>query len=121
MRKTDKTYILGIVFAAATSVFYCCVRWFKITMLRYYPLENTWKWGKQGGPSQAWYSIQTFAFICGGIVTLVFYLALKYACSQETELKPLEAKWLGIAGTVLIVVCMAYIIIYEYGHWGILG
>jgi len=70
VKKSDMTYILGIVFAAATSVAYCCVRWFKIEMLRYYPLEHVWKWGRQGGPSQAWYCMQTFAFLCGAAVAL---------------------------------------------------
>ena len=117
MKKSDMTYILGIVFAGATSFFYCCVRWFKITMLRYYPLEHTWKWGKQGGPSQAWYCIQTFAFLCGAVVTVIAYLILKKVASKDVELEPNDAKRLGIAGTILIVVCMAYIVLYEYSHW----
>jgi len=120
MKKSDMTYILGIVFAGATSVAYCCVRWFKITMLRYYPLEHVWKWGKQGGPSQAWYSIQTFAFLCGAAVTLAVYVILKSAGSKAGELEARDARRLGIAGTILIVVCMAYIMFYEYSHWHVL-
>lgn len=120
MKKSDMTYILGIVFAAATSVAYCCVRWFKITMLRYYPLEHVWKWGKQGGPSQGWYSIQTFAFLCGMAATLAVYVILKSAGSKAGELEARDARRLGIAGTILIVVCMAYIMFYEYSHWHVL-
>ncbi len=114
------TYILCIVFSAATSAAYCCVRWFKITMLRYYPLEHVWNWGKQAGPSQAWYCIQTFAFLCGAAATLAVYVILKAAGSKTGELGPRDAKRLGIAGTILIAVCMAYIMLYEFGHWHIL-
>jgi ABC-type Fe3+-siderophore transport system permease subunit len=120
VKKSDMTYILSIVFAAATSVAYCCVRWFKIEMLRYYPLEHAWKWGKQGGPSQAWYSIQVFAFLCGGAAAFLVYVVLKSVVSKTSELSARDAKRLGIAGTVLILVCMAYIAFYEYSHWGIL-
>lgn len=120
MKKSDMTYILGIVFAAASSIAYCCVRWFKIEMLRYYPLEHAWKWGKQvGHPSQAWYSIQVFAFLCGGAAALAVYAVLKSVSSQTSELSARDAKRLGIAGTVLILFCMAYIAFYEYGHWGV--
>ena len=122
MKKSDITYILGTVFAGATSFFYCCIRWFHIQLPRYYPLEHTWKWVKEPGvPSQGWYAMQIFAFICSGIVTLVVYLILKRAASKETDLDPSQAKWLGVAATVLIVVCMAYIVVYEYGKWGIWG
>ena len=121
MKKSDMTYILGIVFAAATSVAYCCVRWFKIPMLRYYPLEHVWKWGKQGGPSQGWYSIQTFAFLCGAAATLAVYVILKSIGSKAGELEPRDARRLGIAGAILIVVCMAYIVFHEYIKWGVLG
>ena len=89
-------------------------------MLRYYPLEDGWKWGKQGGPSQAWYCIQTFAFLCGAATTLAVYVILKSVGSKRGELGPGDARRLGIAGTVLIVVCMAYIVVYEYSHWHIL-
>jgi len=120
MKKSDITYILGIVFASATSVAYCCVRWFKIPMLRYYPLEHVWKWGKQPGPSQAWYSIQTFAFFCGAAATLAVYVILKSAGSKAGELDPRDARRLGIAGTILTAVCMAYIMLHEYSEWHIL-
>ena len=117
MKKSDMTYILGIVFAAATSVAYCCVRWFEIPMLRYYPLEHVWKWGKHAGPSQAWYCMQTFAFLCGAAATLAVYVILKSAGAKAGELEPRDAKRLGIAGIILMVVCMAYIMFYEYSHW----
>ena len=125
MKKSDMTYILSIVFTAATSVAYCCVRWFKITMYRYYPLEHVWRWGNVKGatpppPSQAWYSIQVFAFLCGALVTLAVYFMVKYGCSKGTELEARDVKRLGRAATVLIVVCMAYILFHEYGKWGIL-
>ncbi|MBN2137658.1 MAG: hypothetical protein JW720_07620 [Sedimentisphaerales bacterium] len=122
MKKSDMTYVLGIVFAAATSIFYCCTRWFHIRLPRYYPLEHVWKWANEKGvPSQAWYAIQVFAFLCGAIATLAVYFILKYACRKDFELDPADTKKLGLAAAALIVVCMAYILFHEYGKWGILG
>ncbi len=122
MKKSDTTYILGVVFAAATSVFYCCVRWFHIQLPRYYPLERTWKWAKEPGvPSQGWYAMQTFAFVCGAVITLAVYLVIRYTCSEQSELDPRDARRLGAAGAILIVACMAYILFYELGKWGIIG
>lgn len=120
MKKTDRTYVLGTVFAAATSLFYCCTNWFHIQLPRYYPLEHTWKWvNERGVPSQGWYGMQAFAYICGGLVTLIVYLLLKYTGSKEVELKPLSARWLAVGAMVIIIVCMAYILHYEYSKWGI--
>lgn len=121
MKKSDRTYILAVVFCAATSFFYCCVRWFKIQLPRYYPLQHTWKWvNEKGVPSQAWYAMQCFAFLCAGVVTLVVYFILKSMASGESDLSPKNAKLLGIAGTVVMVFCMSYILYYEFNHWGIL-
>jgi len=120
MKKSDIRYVLCIVFAAATSVAYCSVRWFKITMYRYYPLERAWHWGKQGGPSQAWYSMQTFAYLCGIAATVLVYLLLKAFGSKMGELESRDVKWLGRAGALLLAICMAYIMFFEFGHWGIL-
>jgi len=121
MKKTDRTYVLGAVFAAATSLFYCCVRWFHIQLPRYYPLQRVWKWGSEPGvPSQGWYGMQAFAFLCGGILTLIVYFVLKHTALKDTELKPHSAKWLAIGATVIVVVCMTYILHYEYSKWGIL-
>jgi ABC-type Fe3+-siderophore transport system permease subunit len=118
MKKSDVTYVLCTVFAAATSVFYCCTRWFQIQLPRYYPLEHAWKWAKDpGAPSQAWYAMQAFAFICGGIATLAVYIVLKRTAQKKTELGLSEVRWLGVAATVLIMVCMAYLLICEFSEW----
>lgn len=120
MRNSDVTYVLGIVFAAAASFFYGCLRWFHIQLPRYYPLEHTWTWTHEPGvPSQAWYAMQIFAFICGGLVTLIVYLVLPYTRIKETGLRPRPAKWLAAGATILIIVCMAYILYYEYSKWGV--
>ncbi len=77
MRKSDLTYILVSVFVSMTALFYCCTMWFSIRLPRYYPLEHTWRWmNEKGVPSQGWYGMQAFAFLAGGIVTLMAYLAL---------------------------------------------
>jgi len=121
MKKSDRTYILCVVFCAATSFFYCVVRWFNIQLPRYYPLEHTWKWtNEKGVPSQFWYAIQTFAFVWGGITTLITHFILKAKASQGSDLSPKNAKLLGLASTALIVFCMGYIMFREFFHWGIL-
>lgn len=124
MKKSDITYIVGVVFAAMTSFFYCCTRWFGIigkNLPRYYPVEHTWKWVKEPNvPSQGWYAMQVFAFVCAGVVALVVYLLLKRRSGNEAFLAPRLTKALGLAAVGLIMVCMAYIIYYEFDKCGIL-
>ena len=120
MKKSDMTYVLCAVFAAATSVFYCCTRWFSIQLPRYYPLEHTWKWvNEKGVPSQAWYGMQAFAFLCGVIVTVIVYMVLKCSKDKAAELGPAQTRALGAAATILLAVCMAYILVYEFAHWNV--
>lgn len=123
MKKSDITYILCCAFAAMTSFFYCCTRWFGIVgknLPRYYPTEHTWKFAKEPGISQAWYAMQVFAFVCAGIVTLIVYLLLKRSAGKEQELTPKKIKCFGAAATAMMVIAMAYIVYYEFSHWGIL-
>ncbi len=63
---------------------------------------------------------ETFAFLCGMAATLAVYVILKSVGSKAGELEARDARRLGIAGTILIAVCMAYILVYEYSHWHIL-
>ncbi|OHB76748.1 MAG: hypothetical protein A2Z25_02515 [Planctomycetes bacterium RBG_16_55_9] len=120
MKKADMTYILGIVFAAATSLFYCCTMWFGLQLPRYYPLEHAWKWVNETGvPSQAWYAKQAFAFIGGGLATLIVYFVFKYTGLKQADLKPGWTRWLAVGAIVLIVVCMACILHHEYSKWGV--
>ncbi len=121
MKKSDITYIVSSVFAAMTAFFYCCTRWFSIKLPRYYPLEHTWKLVKEPSvPSQRWYAMQVFAFLAAGIVALGVYFVIKSTLFNNTQLKPAFAKWLGIIATVIIMVCMGYIVYYEFGKWGVL-
>ena len=120
MKKSDITYIVGSVFASATAFFYCCTRWFSIKLPRYYPLEHTWKWVKEPSvPSQAWYAMQTFAFLTAAIAALAVYLALKCPACKNAKLKPVQAKLLGIITTVTVTACMGYIVYYEFSKWGL--
>jgi Ni,Fe-hydrogenase I cytochrome b subunit len=120
MKKSDITYIVGSVFAAMTAFFYCCIRWFGIKLPRYYPLEHTWKWVKEKDvPSQGWYGMQAFAFLAAGIVTLVVYFVLKRAAPTKTDLKPALARILGVVVTLIIIICMGYILYYEFDKWGV--
>ena len=120
MKKSDTAYILGAAFVALTNLFYCCTVWFHIKLPRYYPLEHTWKWVKEEGvPSQGWYGKQAFAFLAAGVVTLVVYFILKRIVSAETNLKPALTKMLGAAATLIVIICMGYMLYYEFDKWGV--
>ena len=120
MRKSDIIYIVGSVFAAMTAFFYCCAMRFPIKLPRYYPLEHTWKLVREEGvPSQGWYSMQLFAYLAAGIVALITYLVLKHGASKKVNLKPALIKSLGVVVTAIIIVCMAYMLYYEFDKWGI--
>ncbi len=120
MKKSDMTYITSSVFAAMTAFFYCCTMWFGIKLPRYYPLEHTWKWIKEKGvPSQGWYGMQAFAFLAAGVVTLITYLILRRNNSVEKFLKPALTKTLGLVVTLILIVCMAYMLYHEFDKWGI--
>jgi hypothetical protein len=122
MKKPDVTYILGAAFAALTSLFYCCTMWFAIKLPRYYPLERTWKWvNEKDVPSQGWYGMQAFAFLAAGIVTFIIYLVLKRAVSAEASLKPVYTRILGAAATLTVIICMGYMLYYEFEKWGVFG
>jgi hypothetical protein len=103
-----------------TAFFYFFAMWLGIKLPRYYPLEHTWKWIKeQGVPSQGWYAKQVFAFLAAGIVTLVVYFILKRSIPAETKLKPALCKTLGVVVTLIVIVCMGYMLYYEFGKWGV--
>lgn len=120
MKKSDIAYIVGSVFATMTAFFYCCTRWFPIKLPRYYPLEHTWKWVQEAGvPSQRWYAMQTFAFLAAAVIALLVYFLLRSLGVKELQLKPTLAKLLGVTSTIIIIVCMGYIVYYEFNKWGI--
>ena len=120
MKKSDITYIVGSVFSAMTAFFYFFAMWLGIKLPRYYPLEHTWKWVKeQDVPSQGWYAKQAFAFLAAGIVTLVVYFILKRSIPSETKLKPALCKMLGVVVTLIVIVCMGYMLYYEFDKWGV--
>ncbi len=120
MKKSDITYIVGCTFVAATGLFYCSVRWFKFKLPRYYPIEHVWKTTKEPGvPSQLWFSMQVFAFLCAAVVAVIVYLVLKKTAAN-TELKPSTAGKIGMATSGILAFCLTYIICYEFSHWGIL-
>jgi len=122
MKRSDITYIAGSVFASLTAFFYCCTMWFSIRLPRYYPLEHTWKWvNEKGVPSQGWYGMQAFAFAAAGIVTLLVYLALRYLVPKDTELEPAQTRMLGVMASLIVVVCLGYMLYYEFGRWGVFG
>ena len=120
MKKSDTVYILGCVFSAMTAFFYCCTMWFSIKLPRYYPLEHAWKWvNEKNVPSQGWYGMQAFAFLAAGIGTLIAYVALKRVVSAQTDLKPAHVKICGAIATFVAVVCMGYMLHYEFSRWAV--
>lgn len=120
MKKSDITYIVGSVFAAMTCFFYCCTMWFGVGLPRYYPLEHTWKWANEKGvPSQGWYGMQAFAYLAAGAAALVVYLVLKRSAYEKINLKSALTKLLGVLVTVIVIVCMGYMLYHEFDKWGI--
>jgi hypothetical protein len=119
MKKSDVTYVLSAAFVALTSFFYCCTIWLGIKLPRYYPLEHAWKWiNEKGVPSQAWYGMQTFAYLSAGIITIILYLILKRT-STDTYLKPAHIKMLGIVAILMTIICLGYMMYHEYAKWGV--
>ena len=103
-----------------TAFFYFFAMWFHIRLPRYYPLEHTWKWVKEEGvPSQGWYAKQVFAFLAAGVVTLVVYFILKRSVPTEANLKPALTKMLGVAVTLIVIICMGHMLYYEFDKWGV--
>ena len=120
MKKSDLSYIICSVFVSMTAFFYACSMWFGIKLPRYYPLEHTWKWIKEKGvPSQGWYAKQIFAFLAASAVILVVYFILKRHISTETNIKSTLIKKIGMAATLIIVICMGYILYHEFHKWGV--
>lgn len=120
MKKSDTVYVLGSVFAAMTAFFYCCKMWFSIKLPRYYPLEHTWKWVKEKGvPSQDWYGTQIFAYLAAGVVVILVYLVLNCDACKKVNLSPRLTKWIGVCVTITIVICMSYMLYYEFDKWGV--
>jgi len=120
MKKSDITYVVGSVFAAMTAFFYCCTMWFHIKLPRYYPLEHNWKWAKEKDvPSQGWYGMQVFAYLAAGVVAVLVYFVLKRATFKQADLKATLVKSLSVVVTLVIIVCMAYMLYHEFDKWGI--
>jgi phosphoglycerol transferase MdoB-like AlkP superfamily enzyme len=120
MKKSDTTYILSGIFMASTSLFYCCTVRFAIKLPRYYPLQHTWKWiNEKGVPSQAWYGAQAFAFLAAGIVTAIAYVVIRRLSSSETSLKPAQIRIFGVVVSLIVAVCLGYILHHEFSRWGV--
>ena len=121
MKKSDITYIVCCAFTAAVSIFYACMRFFRITVPRYYPTLHEWRWGKtEGITSQGWYGIQSYAYIAGGIVAVAVYIVCKRAGSSRTELKSGTIRGIGVATVGVVLVAMGYIMFHEFHGWGII-
>jgi hypothetical protein len=120
MKKSDLSYIICSVFISMTAFFYGSAIRFGIKLPRYYPLEHTWKWIKEKGvPSQGWYAKQAFAFLAAGAVTLVVYFILKRSLGAETNLKPTLTKIIGMAVTLIVIICMGYMLYHEFNDCGV--
>ena len=120
MKKSDTAYVLIAVFMVLTNFFYCCTMWFPIKLPRYYPLEHVWKWvNEKGVPSQGWYGMQAFAFLAAGIGTLIAYLVLSRVASLQADLKPAQIRMCSIITALVVVICMGYMLYYEFSRWGV--
>lgn len=120
MKKSDVTYIVGSVFLAFTSLFYCATIWFSIQVPRYYPLEHTWKWTKEAGvPSQGWYGMQAFAFLAAGVVALLVYATLQLTARSGARLNAGTTKVIALVVMLVVVPCMGYLLYHEFAKWGV--
>ena len=119
MKKGDVVCVVGSVYAAATAFFYCWPMWFSwLTLPRYYPEEHLWRMGKvQGAISQGWYGKQGFAYVAAGVVALVVYFLIKRFA--KNDLRAGTIKLVGVVMSVVIVVCLSYIMFYEFRKWGV--
>jgi len=121
MKKSDLTYILGCTCAGAVGLFYCSVRWFSINLPRYYPTLHVWKMARMPGvPSQGWYAMQVFAYLCAAAVTIAVWMIVRYAAPKDAQLRPGTAKALGLTTSAAVLFSLGYIVYYKFSHWGIL-
>ena len=121
MKKSDITYVVCCASTTAVSICYACMRFFRITVPRYYPTLHEWRWGKtEGITSQGWYGIQTYAFIAGGVVAVAVYFACKRAGSSGAELKSGTIKGLAAATIGVVLLAMGYVMYHEFHGWGII-
>jgi len=72
---------------------------------------------EEGVPSQGWYAKQAFAFLATGFVALVVYFILKRYIRAETNLKPALTRMLGVLVTLIVIICMGYMMYYEFNKW----
>ncbi len=120
MKKSDSAYLIGATFVSVFSLTYCAIIRFHIRVPRYYPLEHTWRMIKQPGvPSQGWYGIVGLALITATLVTALVYVAIRYTGSGEKQLTPMITKLVGIGVTFIMIICAAYVMIYEFLRWGV--
>jgi ABC-type Fe3+-siderophore transport system permease subunit len=116
--KTDIAYVQTSVFASATAFFYTLAK-FTMHLPRYYPIEHIWKCTEDPGVvSQAWYARQIFAFLAAAIVSLIVYFVL--TATGKKNFKPVMIRSLGIAATLIIVICMGCLMFHEFEKCGIL-
>ncbi len=120
MKKGDVVCVVGSVYAAATAFFYCFPLWFTwLKLPRYFPEEHRWQLGKVPGEiSQGWYGMQVFAYVAAGVVALVaYFLVKKFA---KNDLRPGTIKLVGVTMSIVMVVCLSYIMFHEFRKWGVL-
>ncbi len=141
MKKSDRTFILGVIFLLTMAIAYVAVEVFHINVLRYYPLEHAWKWDKlvsKNVVAQGWYGHQLFAYSIALPVTLVVYIVLSLVAKTKTSsdsnydqhdrtqdsasfiLKPVHYKLMGFLVTTVMLFCMGYMMYCEYHEWGII-
>jgi hypothetical protein len=79
VKKSDRTFILGLLFLLTTVLAYVVVMLFHRNLLYYYPVSHTWGWGAVSGKNvvaQGWYYHQLFAYIVAALVTLLVDVVL---------------------------------------------
>ncbi|MBC8402298.1 MAG: hypothetical protein H8E14_12485 [Candidatus Marinimicrobia bacterium] len=119
MKKSDKSYLLGLIFTDVFCLAYGATFWFQINLPKYYPLEHTWKiLNQQGVPSMGWYGKLLFAFLISTTGAGLSMLVFKYI-HPEVRIRHGLLKASGIVSIMVIVGVMVWILNYEYLKWNV--
>ena len=63
--------------------------------------------------------MQAFAFLAAGIGTLIAYFVLNRVVSPQANLKPAQIRMCGVIMALVAVVCMGYMLHYEFSRWAV--
>lgn len=115
MKKSDRTFVISAVFAAASALAYTSAVWFQIPLPVYYPLDHAWKMTRQAGvPTMSWYGNAGFALGVSGLVALTLSRVL--CAVRQGVVPPAGLRGLAVFSLLIVTGCAISLAIHE-GHW----